>query len=181
MVLVDLRSNVTVTMEASDGKLDKDSAEINALREVLLQCIHPEPSITDVHLNAVERDFVVDSTKTLVYCYAPTLDGNGRLRIEALAEFMRDRVFRFVIPRKDVEAAEAAKDESGDMSRYIRLHERAKRTFTAIKNTGEGGEFLLFALAEKEFSPSTDLVENVPENIDGDALSWCGWHLRISG
>lgn len=152
MVLVDLRSNVTVTMEASDGTLDKNSAEMNALREVLLQCIHPEPSIIDAHLNAVERDFVVDGTKTLVHCYAPTLDGNGRLRIEALAEFMRDRVIRFVIPRKDVEAAETAKEESGDMSLYFRLHERAKRTFATIKNTGEGGEFLLFALAEKEFS-----------------------------
>ena len=38
------------------------------------------------------------------------------------------------------------------MSEYFRLHERAKRAFTTIENTGEGGEFLLFALAEKEFS-----------------------------
>ena len=90
--------------------------------------------------------------KTLVHCYAPVLDGNGRLRINVLAEFMRDRVFRFVIPRKDIQAAESVKEKSGDISAYIRLHERAKRAFTTIKNTGEGGEFLLFALAEKEFS-----------------------------
>ena len=143
---------MTKVTEASGNILDKDSTEVNALREVLLRCIHPEPSITKAHLNVVERDFVVDGTKTIAHCYAPTLDGNGRLRINALAEFMRDRVLRFVIPRKDVQAAETMKEKSGDISAYIRLHERAKRAFTTANYTGEGGEFLLFALAEKEFS-----------------------------
>ena len=138
--------------ETSDNQQNNGSSEINTLREVLLRCIHPEPSIIDAHLKVVERNLEVSGTKTLVHCYAPSLDGNGRLRINALAEFMRDRVIRFVIPRKDVQAAETVKEKSGDMSAYIRLHERAKRAFTAVKNTGEGGEFLLFALAEKEFS-----------------------------
>lgn len=136
--------------EASDKRQD-NSAEVDTLRGVLVRCIHPEPSITEAHLNIVERDFVLKGTKTLVHCYAPTLDGNGRVRIDALAEFMRDRVLRFVIPRRDVQEAEAAKQQTGDMSGYFRLHERAKRAFTTIENTGEGGEFLLFALAEKEF------------------------------
>ena len=128
-----------------------DSQEIDDLREVLLRCIHPEPSITRAHLNVVELDLVVDSTKTLVHCYAPTLDGNGRIRINALAEFMRDRVIRFVIPKKDIHAAEVAKTKTGDMSEYIQIYERAKKAFTTVTNSGEGGEFLLFVLAEKEF------------------------------
>ena len=137
---------------ASDKTQDDNSAEIDTLREVLVRCIHPEPSIIEAHLHTVERDFVLKGTKTLVHCYAPTLDGNGRVLIDALAEFMRDRVLRFVIPRRDVQKAEAVKEETGDMSGYFRLHERAKRAFTMIGNTGEGGEFLLFALAENEFS-----------------------------
>ena len=143
---------MTISTDSSYNTLGNGSAELNALREALLRCIHPEPSIIKAHLNVVERDVVVNGTKTLVHCYAPTLDGNGRVRINELAEFMRDRVFRFVIPHKDIRAAEEEKQKSGDMSAYFRLHERAKRAFTTIKNTGEGGEFLLFALAEKEFS-----------------------------
>lgn len=143
---------MAVAAATSNSTLNNDSTETKALRKVLLKCIHPEPNITVAHLNVVERDFAVDETNTLVHCYAPTLDGNGRLRINALAEFMRDRVFRFVIPKKDIQAAETVRKNSGDMSGYTRLHERAKHTFTTIKNTGEGGEFLLFALAEKEFS-----------------------------
>ena len=131
---------------------DTVSQEIDVLRNVLLRCIHPERSITEAHLNVVESDFLIDGTKTLVHCYAPTLDGNGRLRIHALAEFMRERVVRFVIPRKDMQAAEAVHKASGDLSHYVRLHERAKKAFAKIRNTGEGGEFLLFALAEKEFA-----------------------------
>ena len=141
-----------MTTETSNEILDCDPAEVNSLREVLLGCIHPEPSITTAHLNVVEQNIIVDGTKTLVHCYAPTLDGNGRLRINALAEFMRDRVIRFVIPRKDVQNAEAKMNSTRDMSAYFRLHEQAKRAFATIKKTGEGGEFLLFALAEKEFS-----------------------------
>ena len=85
---------------ASDNTLEGNAAEIDALREVLVRCIHPEPSIVNAHLYTVERDYVLEGTKTLVHCYAPTLDGNGRVRIDALAEFMRDRVLRFVIPRE---------------------------------------------------------------------------------
>ena len=128
-----------------------NSADIAQLREVLLACIHPEPSITKAHLRVIERNLIVDGTQTLVHCYAPTLDGNGRIRIDALAEFMRNRVIRFVIPRKDIQAAEEAKATNDDMSVYFQLHERAKRAFTSVRTTGEGGEFLLFALAEKEF------------------------------
>ena len=49
--------------EATDDILANDSAEASALREVLLECIHPEPSITTAHLKVVERDFVVDGTQ----------------------------------------------------------------------------------------------------------------------
>ena len=141
-----------MSTESSYNNSGNSSEAINELRGVLLRCIHPEPSIIAAHLKVVERDFLIKDTKTLVHCYAPTLDGNGRVRIDALAEFMRDRVFRYVIPHKDIKAAEAERENNGDMSAYIRLHEQAKRAFTMLKKTGEGGEILLFSLAEKEFS-----------------------------
>ena len=143
---------MSTTTAASHHPHHGNSPEIAQLREVLLRCIHPEPSITRAHLRVIERNLLIDGTKTLVHCYAPTLDGNGRVRIDALAEFMRDRVIRFVIPRKDITAAEEAKTKNNDMSEYFRLHERAKRAFSSVKTTGEGGEFLLFVLAEKEFN-----------------------------
>lgn len=132
--------------------MSDNATETTELREVLLRCIHPGPSVVPSHLQVVERDLALESTNTLVHCYAPTLDGNGRVRIRQLAEFMRDRVFRFVIPKRDIHAAEKVREETGDLSDYVRIHERAKDSFTKIKNTGEIGEFLLFALAEKELS-----------------------------
>ena len=132
--------------------MNVNANETTELRKVLLGCIHPGPSVVPSHLQVVERNFAIASTNTLVHCYAPTLDANGRVRIRQLAEFMRDRVFRFVIPKRDIQAAEKVRHETGDLSDYVRIHERAKHSFTTIRNTGEVGEFLLFALAEKEFS-----------------------------
>lgn len=135
----------------SQPTLEPPSEEaIAQLREHLLQCIHPEQSVAIAHLNLVTRGSTVGATKTLLHCYAPTLDGNGRLRIKALAEFMLERVLRFVIPRKSILAAEEEYAKSGSLSAFAKLHERAKSAFTTTAKSGEGGEFLLFALAEKE-------------------------------
>ncbi len=118
---------------------------------MLLQAVRGGSKITDAHLMVVEKDVVVGSTKTRIHCYAPTLDGNGRLRTQLLAEFLRNRVIEYAIPRKRLEQAQKNLEETGSFAEIVKLHEHAKGLFTDLKNTGEGGELLLFALAEAVF------------------------------
>lgn len=121
------------------------------LQDMLLKAVRGGAKITDAHLKIVQKDIQVAATKTRVHCYAPTLDANGRLRTKRLAEFLRDRVIEYAIPRKTLEKAQEHLNDTGSPAEIIKLHELAKRLFTDLKNTGEGGEFLLFALAEAVF------------------------------
>lgn len=121
------------------------------LQEMLLDAVRGGAKVTDAHLRLIKKDIKLGGTKTIVHCYAPTLDGNGRMRINLLAEFLRNHVVEYAIPRKALEAAQAELEATGSPAEIIRLHEKAKRLFTELRNTGEGGEFLLFALAEAVF------------------------------
>lgn len=130
--------------------MDGKSYDAN-LQKMLLNAVRGGAKVTDAHLQVIEKDLELEGTKTRVHCYAPTLDGNGCMRINLLAEFLRDRVVEYAIPRKTLEAAQAEMEVTNSSAKIIQLHEKAKRLFTDLKNTGEGGEFLLFALAESVF------------------------------
>ena len=134
--------------EASSKHPDYDPG----LQKRLLEAVRGGPKITDAHLRVIEKDYLIESTKTKVHCYAPALDSHGRLRPRPLAQYLFDRVVDYAIPRKTIEAAQKQIEETGSLAAAAKLQRQAKATFTQLKKTGEGGEFLLFALAEGVFA-----------------------------
>lgn len=77
------------------------------------------------------------------------MDGNGRVQPHRLAEFMRNVVVDYAIPRSKVVAAKARDLKYNSTEATTALVEQAKRSFTDLAKTGEGGEMLLFLLAER--------------------------------
>lgn len=140
-------SEVGIASSADNGVETLDEN----LRDMLLQAVRCGPKITDSHLAVLDRDFSVDGTKTFVHCYAPSLDAHGRLKPKALAQFLFDRIVDYAIPRNAVEAAQKQLSETGSTAEWMKLQRKAKAAFTDLDNSGEGGEFLLFALAEAVF------------------------------
>lgn len=122
------------------------------LQTLLLEAVRGGPKITDAHLQVLDNNYAIGGTKTKVHCYAPSLDAHGRMKPEPLAEFLFQRVVEYAIPRKSIEAAQRKFNETGSPAAIIKLHDQAKAAFTELKNSGEGGEFLLFALAEAVFN-----------------------------
>jgi hypothetical protein len=106
----------------------------------------------DTHLICLERDIQVGKTKTRLHCYFLPVDANGRIRMKPLAEFLRDQIIDYAIPRKTIQEAVDQVNETGSMAALSHLHERAKRLFTHLAKSGEGGELLLFAMAEALFN-----------------------------
>lgn len=47
-----------------------------------------DPDELDVHLHLVERDIVIDGHKVTMYCHCLATDGNGRVKVKRLAEFV---------------------------------------------------------------------------------------------
>lgn len=66
-----------------------------------------------------------------------------------LAEFMRNAVVDYAIPRSKLVDAKARDNRFNSTEVVAELVEPAKRSFTDLANTGEGGEMLLFLLAER--------------------------------
>ena len=77
------------------------------------------------------------------------MDGNGRIQLRRLAEFMRNSAADYALPRSKIAEAKARDMKFNSTESIAELVERAKRSFTDLAKTGEGGEMLLFLLAER--------------------------------
>lgn len=107
------------------------------------------PEALDVHLTLVERDVLIDGHLIKIHCHCLTVDGNGNVQPHRLAEFMRNSVVDYAIPRSKLAEAKKRDVKYNSTESVTELVERAKRSFTDLAKTGEGGEMLLFLLAER--------------------------------
>jgi len=107
------------------------------------------PEAIEVHLTLVERDVPIEGHSVKIHCHCLSVDGNGRVQPHRLAEFMRNAVVDYAIPRSKLADAKARDHRFNSTEAVTELVERAKRSFTDLANTGEGGEMLLFLLAER--------------------------------
>ncbi|WP_436515226.1 HamA C-terminal domain-containing protein [Ekhidna sp. To15] len=87
----------------------------------------------------------VDGTEALSHFYHVELDGNGRPRTKDFIEYIATRVVDYSIPRSEIEEARS----STSTGSLLALQRKAISLFTHLKNTGEGGEILLYILAEE--------------------------------
>jgi hypothetical protein len=121
------------------------------LDDALRRAIRGGAAVTDAHLVLLQRDIAIKDTLTNLHCYFLPLDGNGRVRFKPLAEFLRDRIIDYAIPRRAIEEAKQQLINSGSMAASSKLQAQARGVFTHLAKTGEGGELLLFAMAEAVF------------------------------
>ncbi|WP_297339178.1 DUF1837 domain-containing protein [Pseudophaeobacter sp.] len=115
----------------------------------LQKIVAGDPKELDVHLRLVERDVSVEGCEVRVHCHCLTVDGNGRVKPRRLAEFMRDAIADYAIPKTRMEAARVRDFNFKSSSAVAALHNEAKGAFTDLAKTGEGGEMLLYLLAER--------------------------------
>ena len=101
------------------------------------------------YLHEVIIDDEVDETCIRTYCYCLKLDGNGRPRLNDLIDKTTNYILNYAIPRSSIDKAiKHAHDTGGDTSEIVKLQNQARKLFNHLKNSGEGGELLLFALTE---------------------------------
>lgn len=119
------------------------------LEEALKRLARGTPTDLGALLYDVERHAVVEGTNVTAHCHCLQLDGNGRPRIETLVEAVAEHVLDYAIPRSEYRAAREDAERTGSSQKVVRLHTKARKLFTDLVQSGEGGELLLFALAEK--------------------------------
>jgi hypothetical protein len=141
----DIGETLASTTASSESATEFD------LDAALRRSLRGKPDKISTHLVCLRRDIPVGTTKTRLHCYFLPLDGNGRVRMKPLAEFLRNQIIDYAIPRKTIEEAIKQSTLSGSASAMSALHERACQLFTHLAQSGEGGELLLFAMAEALF------------------------------
>ncbi|WP_437618552.1 HamA C-terminal domain-containing protein [Sorangium sp. So ce1151] len=119
------------------------------IREALTRLARGTPTDLSALLHDVETHAVVDGTNVTAHCHCLKLDGNGRPRIDALVEAVAEHVLDYAIPRSEYRDAQEESLRTGSSQKIVRLHKKAQKLFTDLEQSGEGGELLLFALAEK--------------------------------
>ncbi|MCU1249876.1 MAG: hypothetical protein JWQ49_2905 [Edaphobacter sp.] len=92
---------------------------------------------------------MIDGHAVKVHCHCLTVDANGRVQPHRLAEFMRNAAADYAIPRSQIDKAKARDAKYNSTDSVAALVEQARRSFTDLASTGEGGEMLLFLLAER--------------------------------
>ncbi len=125
------------------------NADPKGLQKGLERLGRGAPSDLSALLHDVECHAVVDGTNITAHCHCLALDGNGRPRIEALVEAVAEHVLDYAIPRSEYRAVREEADRTGSSQKIVRLNTKARKLFTDQNPSGEGGELLLFALAEK--------------------------------
>jgi len=100
-------------------------------------------------LTTVESHGDVADTNARSHCHFVTLDGNGKPRTKYLIEYICRHVLDYAIPRSDIEKAKDEIEKHGSTAPFLKLQAQAKKLFTSLKKSGEGGELLLFVLAEQ--------------------------------
>ncbi|WP_280171530.1 HamA C-terminal domain-containing protein [Agrobacterium pusense] len=117
--------------------------------EVLDAILSGDPEELGVHLHLVGRDIEIEGHKVTLHCHCLTTDANGKVKVKRLAEFMRNAAADYAIPRKRIEEARERDARFRSTSAVSKLHQEARGVFTDLATTGEGGEMLLFLLAER--------------------------------
>lgn len=115
----------------------------------LVSALTGNPEALEVHLTLVERDVLIDGHSVKIHCHCLSVDGNGRVQPHRLAEFMRNAAVDYAIPRSKLAAAKARDNKFNSTEAVAELVEQAKRSFTDLAKSGEGGELLLYLLAER--------------------------------
>lgn len=123
------------------------SNELYALiKEKVENLSRPTPSIDSVLKSHSIAN--IPSSVSQVRCHYVCLDGNGRPNIPRLARLMSELVVDYCIPRSEIEKAAIEYSGKSTSKGFVELTKKANQLFTHIKNTGEGGELLLYILIE---------------------------------
>lgn len=127
----------------------KGTPPVDQIAEALKALARGQPSDLGGLLHDVESHADVGGTKVTAHCHCLKLDAHGRPKVEHLVRLIAEQVTAYAIPRTKIREAGEEFAGSKNPDKFNRLYNDARKLFTDLGKSGEGGELLLFVLAEK--------------------------------
>jgi hypothetical protein len=122
---------------------------LDLLTDALNDLVRGSPASLDAFFHVVETGVVVDQTSATCHFHCINLDGNGRPRMEGLIKHLIGHLIDYAIPRKRIEEAYAFQKDTGSSYKTATLLLEAIGLFSRLEKSGEGGELILFLMAER--------------------------------
>lgn len=106
--------------------------------------------LTDLepYIEKINIEIPVKNSNAISHCYMLKFNGNDTPRVKDLAEFIAYKIVDYSIPRSEIEKAKKYDIDHNTTIGITKLQKKAVSLFTDIKNTGEGGEILLYVLTQ---------------------------------
>jgi hypothetical protein len=120
----------------------------NIFEEAFLKLLRGDGKELDAYLSKVIAEPEVLDTKAKVHCYIVAHDGQDQPRIKDLAQAIAARIIDYAIPRNELKRAQEYDIKFNTTSEVSKLKLKAKKLFTTLGKTGEGGEMLLYMLIQ---------------------------------
>lgn len=122
---------------------------IDEIAEALKELARGTPTDLSGLLHDVESHAIVGGTKVTAHCHCIQLDAHGRPKTSHLVRAIATQVIDYAIPRSEIAKADDEFSKNKSTQGFVRLYDEARKLFTDLDKSGEGGELLLFVLAEK--------------------------------
>jgi hypothetical protein len=106
------------------------------------------PDRLNAYLHTLSFHELINQTNTVAHCHCVQVDANGKLRVADFCRYLATLIVDYCIPRSEIAEAKRECDETGSTAKLVALAQKARDLFTALPNSGEGGELLLSTMAE---------------------------------
>ncbi len=139
------RSSERLCIQLNEEKIEEQHPDIY---QSLIPLLRTKHSDLEAHLQTVAFGDSIGETKARAHCHFITLDGNKRPRDKDFARFLGKKITDFAIPRSEVIKALEEGVKSRSAAPMDDLNSKARKLFTRLPTSGEGGELILSVLAE---------------------------------
>ncbi|USK32546.1 DUF1837 domain-containing protein [Bacillus sp. F19] len=102
----------------------------------------------NAYLTQVNTHQQIIGTKATTRCFMLSSDGQHLPRVEDFAIRIACFLLDYAIPRSEISKAKKMDDEENTTINTVMLKKKARKLFTQLKKTGEGGEMLLYLLIQ---------------------------------
>lgn len=106
------------------------------------------PSDLTAYFFSAGQPIVLEGTQTTARCHILRREGHGVPRVNGLANLMYKKLVDYAMPRSEIAKAKEVLNTTGSTAKFVELTMKANKLFSHIQNTGEGGELLLYLIAE---------------------------------
>lgn len=128
--------------------MSNETSEITIVKEKFESLLRGDGNELSAYLTRIDAEVEVADTQARIHCYVLAHDGNDRPRAKDLAKAISTRVIEYAIPRSEILKAKDYFEKYNSPSKFTELQIKAKNLFTGLEKTGEGGEMLLYMLAQ---------------------------------